>query len=92
MALPSYEALKKNTLMEIDVDSVNQKTMRAAQAVRDDKNVDKENNQRSIELRKEEDEENKRMIRMKEYAKQEREEQLKKDKAETAANRWNTFK
>jgi hypothetical protein len=91
MTLPSYDTLKKNSVAEFDVESVNKKTMQQSRAMRDDKNVNKENNQRYIELRKDEDEEDKRMTRMKEYAKQEREEQLKKEKAESAANRWNTF-
>jgi uncharacterized Zn finger protein len=42
-------------------------------------------------LRKEEEEEEKRLQRMKEYARKEREEAIKREKAEIAANRWNTF-
>mmetsp|Transcript_27301 Transcript_27301/g.40441 ORF Transcript_27301/g.40441 Transcript_27301/m.40441 type:complete len:172 (-) Transcript_27301:89-604(-) len=90
-ALPSYSDSIKNVIGTIDVDSVNKKTMDEAKALREDKSVDQENNQRNIELRKQEEEEDKRMLRMKEYAKQEREEQIKREKAETAANRWNTF-
>lgn len=90
-ALPSYTDLSKNVVGSWDVDSVNKKTMDEANAARFDKSVNKESNDRDIELRRQEEEEDKRMLRMKEYARQEREESLKREKAETRANRWNTF-
>ena len=90
-ALPSYTDLSKNVVGSWDVDSVNKKTMDEAKAAREDRSVNKESNDRDIELRRQEEEEDKRMLRMKEYARQEREESLKREKAETRANRWNTF-
>ncbi len=90
-AMPSYDGSTKNVLIEIDLDSVNKKILEDAKAKREDKNVNKENNQAAIDLRKEEQEEEKRLERMREYAKRERLEAIEKEKAETKANRWNTF-
>lgn len=90
-AMPSYDGSKKNVLIEIDLDSINKKIQDDAKAKREDKNVNKENNQAAIDLRKEEQEEEKRLERMREYAKRERLEAIEKEKAETKANRWNTF-
>ncbi|GFH50781.1 hypothetical protein CTEN210_07257 [Chaetoceros tenuissimus] len=90
-ALPSYSESIKNKNIEIDLESVNKKIQDDAAARRDDKNVNAEANQRSIDIRKEEEEEEKRMARMREYAKREREEAIQREKAEIAANRWNTF-
>lgn len=90
-SLPSYDDSIKKGVIEVDLDSVNSKILEDAKAKRDDKNVNKEANARSIELRKEEEEENKRMERMREFAKRERLEAIEREKAETKANRWNTF-
>ena len=90
-SLPSYDDSIKKGVIEVDLDSVNSKILEDAKAKRDDKNVNREANTRSIELRKEEEEENKRMERMREFAKRERLEAIEREKAETKANRWNTF-
>ncbi len=75
----------------MDLESVNKKILDDAAAKRDDRNVNRENNERYIELKREEAEEEARMIRLKEMAKREREERIAREKAETKANRWNTF-
>mmetsp|Transcript_6815 Transcript_6815/g.8493 ORF Transcript_6815/g.8493 Transcript_6815/m.8493 type:complete len:189 (+) Transcript_6815:158-724(+) len=90
-ALPSYSDAVSNKAIEMNLESVNKKILEEAAAKRDDRNVNKENNERFIELKKEEAEEEARMIRLKELAKREREERIAKEKAETKANRWNTF-
>ena len=65
--------------------------MDKAAAKRDDKNVNAANNAERIALKKMEAEEELRLERMREYAKQEREAAIAREKAETKANRWNTF-
>jgi len=90
-ALPSYSESVKNKNIEIDLESVNKKILDDAASKRDDKNVNKENNAAAIDLRREEQEEEKRLERMREYAKRERQEAIEREKAETRANRWNTF-
>lgn len=75
----------------MDLEAVNKKIMEEAARKRDDTNVDKENTQRFIDLRKEEEEEEKRLQKMRDYAKKEREEAIRREKEEIAANRWNTF-
>jgi hypothetical protein len=54
----------KNKNIEIDLESVNKKIQDDAAARRDDKNVNTEANQRSIDIRKEGEEEEKRMARI----------------------------
>ena len=49
--MPSYDGSIKNIKIEIDLDSVNNKIQADARAKREDKSVDKENNQASIDLR-----------------------------------------
>ena len=90
-ALPSYESATKNKAIEIDLEAVNKDILDKAAARRDDKNVDAANNAERIALKKMEAEEEVRLTRMREYAKQEREAAIAKEKAETKANRWNTF-
>jgi hypothetical protein len=90
-AMPSYDGSIKNIKIEIDLDSVNNKIQADARAKREDKSVDKENNQASIDLRREEQEEDKRMEKMREYAKRERTEAIERERAESKANRWSTF-
>ena len=75
----------------MNLDDVNKKIMDDAAARRDDRNVNKQNNDAYIQLKAEEAEEEKRLIRMREFAKKEREERIAQEKAETKANRWNTF-
>lgn len=77
--------------IEVDLDPVNKKILDDAKAKREDKNVNKENNQAAINLRKEEQEEEERLERMREYARRERLEAIEREKAETKANRWKTF-
>lgn len=89
--LPSYESSIKNKAIEIDLEAVNKDILDKAAARRDDKNVDAANNAERIALKKMEAEEEVRLTRMREYAKQEREDAIAKEKAETKANRWNTF-
>jgi len=89
--MPSYDGSIKNIKIEIDLDSVNNKIQADARAKREDKSVDKENNQASIDLRREEQEEDKRMEKMREYAKRERTEAIERERAESKANRWSTF-
>lgn len=90
-ALPSYSDAIKNKSVEMNLEQVNQKILDDAAAKRDDRNVNKENNDRYIQLKMEEAEEEKRLERMRELAKREREERIAAEKAETKANRWNTF-
>jgi hypothetical protein len=90
-ALPSYSDAIKNKSVDLNLEDVNKKIINDAAAKRDDSSVNRENNLRYIELKAEEAEEEKRMIRMKELAKREREERIAQEKAETKANRWNTF-
>ena len=90
-ALPSYSDAVKNKSVDMNLDEVNKKILDDAAAKRDDRNVDKVNNERYIQLKQEEAEEEKRLERMRAYAQQEREERIAKEKAETKANRWNTF-
>ncbi len=90
-SLPSYSEAVKNKSVDMNLEEVNKKIMDDAAAKRDDRKVDQENNQRFIALRQEEAEEEKRLERMRELAKKEREERIAKEKAETKANRWNTF-
>lgn len=90
-ALPSYSDAVSNKAIDMKLEDVNKKILDDAAARRDDRNVDKENNQRFIQLKQEEAEEEKRLERMKELAKREREERIAREKEETKANRWNTF-
>jgi len=90
-ALPSYSESIKNKNLELDLESINKATQDKAAAKRFDPSVDRENNEKFIDLRKEEKEEEARMERMRDYAKRERLEAIEKEKAETKANRWNTF-
>jgi hypothetical protein len=90
-ALPSYSDAVRNKAVEMNLDDVNKKIMDDAAARRDDRNVNKQNNDAYIQLKAEEAEEEKRLIRMREFAKKEREERIAQEKAETKANRWNTF-
>ncbi len=100
--LPSYNDATKNKITAVDkvtyksawdeeLEKVNQKILDQASASRDDKSVNKENNERFIQLKAEEAEEEQRMIRMRKMAEQERIERIAQEKAETKANRWNTF-
>ena len=90
-AMPSYAEATKNKNIEVDLESINKEIMDKAAAARDSKEVNKENNQSYIDLRKAEKEEEARMQALRERAKQERLEAIAKEKAETKANRWNTF-
>ena len=90
-ALPSYSEAVKNKSVDMNLEDVNKKIQDDAAAKRDDRNVNKVNNEAYIALKAEEAEEEKRMIRLKEMAKREREERIAAEKAETKANRWNTF-
>lgn len=90
-ALPSYSEATKNKAIEIDLETLNKATLSKADAKRYDINVDKESKDRSTAVKKEEDEEEARLERMRQYAKQERLASIEREKAETKANRWNTF-
>mmetsp|Transcript_321 Transcript_321/g.336 ORF Transcript_321/g.336 Transcript_321/m.336 type:complete len:156 (-) Transcript_321:454-921(-) len=90
-ALPSYSDAVSNKAIELDLGSVNKKILDDAATRRDDRNVDKANNDRFIELKNLEAEEEVRLNRMREFAKKEREERIAQEKAEAKANRWSTF-
>ena len=90
-ALPSYSDAIKNKSVEMNLEEVNKKILDDAASKRDDSMVNKEGNDRYIQLKMEEAEEEKRLERMRELARREREERIAAEKAETKANRWNTF-
>lgn len=91
MELPSYKEATKNRNIEVDVESANKATIEASRKARFDKNVDVEGKNRSNAVKKEELEEEDRMEKMMRLADEERKAKLAKDKAESQANRWNTF-
>lgn len=90
-AMPKYEEASQNKSLDMRLDLTNQAALEKAAAKRDDKNIDKENNQRFQELKRLEAEEDARLMRMKKYAEQERLEKIEREKAEIRANKWNTF-
>lgn len=90
-AMPKYEEASQNKSLDMRLDLTNQATLEKAAAKREDKNIDKENNQRFQELKRLEAEEDARLLRMKKYAEQERLDKIEREKAEIRANKWNTF-
>lgn len=90
-AMPKYEEASQNKNLDLKLELTNKATLDKAAAKREDKNIDKENNQRFQELKKLEAEEDARLLRMKKYAEEERLQKIEKEKAEIRANKWNTF-
>lgn len=90
-ALPKYEEASQNKSLDLKLELTNKATLDKAAAKREDRNIDKENNQRFQDLKKLEAEEDARLLRMKKYAEEERLQKIEKEKAEIRANKWNTF-
>jgi len=90
--LPSYADAKKNKSIEVDVESANRATMEKSRQKRFDTTVDVAGKDRSNNVRKDEIKEEDRMERMMRLADEERKEKLAREKEESKANRWNTFK
>jgi hypothetical protein len=91
-SLPSYDAAKENALLDLndEVQDVNKKTQASAKAKREyvDKSAEKTE---MDELRRIEEEEAKLFSSMTKESDNARKERIAAEKAESRANRWNTF-
>jgi hypothetical protein len=90
-AMPKYEEASQNKSLDLKLELTNKATLDKAAAKREDKNIEKENNQRFQDLKRLEAEEDARLLRMKKYAEEERLQKIEREKAEIRANKWNTF-
>ncbi|KAL3782707.1 hypothetical protein HJC23_012226 [Cyclotella cryptica] len=90
--LPSYDAAKGSTLIDLnaEVQDVNKKTMATAKAKREyvDQSAEKAE---MDELRRIEEEEKKLFESMTKQSDADRKARIEAEKAESRANRWNTF-